>query len=213
MKVTIAGLPDGPYKLTPDPAEPNADILRGTDGKGLPVGKPVSLCRCGGSKNKPFCDGSHRTNGFKSANTADPRKNKRAVYAGKQLTIYDTRAICAHAGACTDGLPDVFREEGSPWIEPDAADVAGVVATIDKCPSGALSYALHAGKATAPNDAPRVHVTRDGPYAIEGAVELVDASFGEGASTNRYTLCRCGASKNKPFCDGSHWGVEFKDPA
>jgi CDGSH-type Zn-finger protein len=58
-----------------------------------------------------------------------------------------------------------------------------------------------------------VTVTKDGPYAVTGGIELADVVFGEGASTEHYTLCRCGASKNKPFCDGSHWHVGFKDPA
>lgn len=62
-----------------------------------------------------------------------------------------------------------------------------IIDTIDRCPSGALSYAI-------------------------GGVELMEVGFGQGASREHYTLCRCGASKNKPFCDGSHWAVEFRDP-
>lgn len=54
-------------------------------------------------------------------------------------------------------------------------------------------------------------MTKDGPYAVEGAVELVDGQWAQGASKARYTLCRCGASKNKPFCDGSHFEVGFRD--
>ena len=56
-----------------------------------------------------------------------------------------------------------------------------------------------------------VTVTDDGPYAVTGGIELVGVAFGEGASHEHYTLCRCGASKNKPFCDGSHWQVGFRD--
>jgi CDGSH-type Zn-finger protein len=56
-------------------------------------------------------------------------------------------------------------------------------------------------------------VTDNGPYAITGGVGLLGVTFGQGASSEHYTLCRCGASKNKPFCDGSHWTVEFRDPA
>jgi CDGSH-type Zn-finger protein len=55
-------------------------------------------------------------------------------------------------------------------------------------------------------------VTKDGPYAVSGGIELAGVSFGDGASQEHYTLCRCGASKNKPFCDGSHWDAGFKDP-
>ena len=60
--------------------------------------------------------------------------------------------------------------------------------------------------------APMVTVTNDGPYAITGGVELMDVPFGEGASREHYTLCRCGGSKNKPFCDGAHWSLGFRDP-
>jgi CDGSH-type Zn-finger protein len=56
-------------------------------------------------------------------------------------------------------------------------------------------------------------VTKDGPYAVTGAAELAGVAFGDGASREHYTLCRCGASANKPFCDGSHWRIEFHDPA
>ena len=59
--------------------------------------------------------------------------------------------------------------------------------------------------------APMVTVTKDGPYAITGGIELADQPRGEGASTEHYTLCRCGGSKNKPFCDGTHWQSGFKD--
>jgi CDGSH-type Zn-finger protein len=58
---------------------------------------------------------------------------------------------------------------------------------------------------------PMVTITQDGPYAVTGGIELVDQPLGEGASTEHYTLCRCGGSKNKPFCDGTHWHIGFKD--
>lgn len=55
-------------------------------------------------------------------------------------------------------------------------------------------------------------MTNDGPYAVTGGVELIGVKMGEGASCEHYTLCRCGGSKNRPFCDGTHWTIEFKDP-
>lgn len=192
MKPTITCAPNGPY-LTRD--VPN-----------LPQG--AALCRCGGSKNKPFCDGTHRTNGFSDRNSADPGKNKRQTYAGKGITIYDNRAICAHAGICTDKLAGVFRYGEAPWIDADGAALERIKETIRQCPSGALSYA----DAEPFGRAPMVSVTPNGPYAITGGIELAGVSFGDGASREHYTLCRCGASKNKPFCDGSHWHVGFKAP-
>jgi CDGSH-type Zn-finger protein len=171
----------------------------------------VALCRCGGSKNKPFCDGTHGTNGFTDQNVADRRQNRRVNYVGKRLTIHDNRAICAHAGFCTDSLETVFRSHQEPWIDPDGASVEKIIETIKRCPSGALSYSLENVEPRDQDRPPMVTVTNDGPYAVTGGIELVGVPFGEGASTEHYTLCRCGASKNKPFCDGSHWQVGFRD--
>ena len=67
-------------------------------------------------------------------------------------------------------------------------------------------------EALAPSREEMVTVTDNGPYAITGSVELMGVAFGEGASKEHYTLCRCGASKNKPFCDGAHWAIKFQDP-
>lgn len=203
-KITCA--PNGPYLVAEAPA------LRRASGEVLPAAQSFALCRCGGSKKKPFCDGTHRTNGFSDENWADPAKDKRRTYVGKGVTIYDNRAICAHAAFCTDELASVFRHRETPWIAPDAAAVDKIVETIGKCPSGALSYALDGVEAEPPKRAPMVTVTENGPYAVTGGIELAGVKFGEGASPEHYTLCRCGASKNKPFCDGSHWEAGFKDP-
>jgi CDGSH-type Zn-finger protein len=212
VKPKIACLPNGPYYLINDTAPRPVETLRSASGAGYSTVQGVALCRCGGSRNKPFCDGTHSTNGFRDARTADPSKNVREIHVGQSITIFDNRAICAHAGFCTDGLKAVFREEGTPWIDPDAASVAQVIETIRRCPSGALSYALHGEEAAPPAREAAVTVTQDGPYAVTGGVELAGVTFGDGAGSEHYTLCRCGASANKPFCDGSHWTIGFKDP-
>ena len=186
----ITCIPNGPYLL-------------------LREGAKTFLCRCGGSKNKPMCDGTHNTNGFSDANTADPARDKRKAYAGKGITIFDNRALCAHAAVCTDQLAAVFRHHDTPWIVPDAAAVEKVVEVIRKCPSGAHSCAIDGVEAAPPQRPPMVTPTENGPYAVTGGVELVGVKFGAGASREHYTLCRCGASKNKPFCDGSHKACGF----
>jgi len=203
-KITCA--PSGPYLLA------DGSGVRRASGKTWPAAPSVALCRCGGSSNKPFCDGTHGKNGFRDDNTADPAKNKRRAYVGKRITILDNRAICAHAAFCTDELKSVFRHHDSPWIDPDGAQVDQVIETIRKCPSGALSYAIDGVEAEPPQRAPMVTVTDSGPYAVTGGIELMGVRLGDGASPEHYTLCRCGASKNKPFCDGSHWEMGFKDP-
>jgi len=202
-KITCA--PNGPYLLADVPSVARAS------GESWRAEKGVALCRCGGSKNKPFCDGTHRKNGFRDENKADPAKNKREAYAGKRITILDNRAICAHAGYCTDELAAVFRHRETPWIVADGASLDEIISTVRKCPSGALSYAIDGVEATPPQRAPRVTVTDDGPYAVTGGIELAGVEFGDGASREHYTLCRCGASNNKPFCDGTHWSVGFRD--
>jgi CDGSH-type Zn-finger protein len=208
----IACLPNGPYYLLKDLEPVPVPNLRRASGEVCATVRGVALCRCGGSKNRPFCDGTHGTIGFSDRNTADPAKDERKSYAGKGITILDNRALCAHAGYCTDGLKSVFRMHEEPWIDPNGAGAREIIATIEKCPSGALSYAIDGVEAKAPQRPPMVTITDNGPYAITGGIELMDVKFGQGASTEHYTLCRCGHSKNKPFCDGSHWEAGFRDP-
>lgn len=209
----IACLPNGPYYLLTDMQPTPVPGLHRASGDACATVRGVALCRCGGSANKPFCDGTHGKNGFRDRNEADPAQNKRKTYVGKGITIFDNRAICAHAGFCTDELASVFRQSDAPWIDPDGAEVKRIIDTIRKCPSGALSYAIDGVEAAPPRRAPMVTVTDNGPYAVTGGIELLGVKLGDGASAEHYTLCRCGASKNKPFCDGSHWHVGFKDPA
>jgi len=211
-KPKIACVPNGPYYLLNDPEPAPVPNLRRASGEPCITARGVALCRCGGSKNKPFCDGTHSAIGFSDRNTADPGKNKRKSYAGKGITVLDNRGLCSHVGYCTDGLKSVFRMKDEPWIDPDGAAVEEVIATIRKCPSGALSYAIDGVEAQPPQRPPLVTVTDNGPYAVTGGIELMGVTFGEGASTEHYTLCRCGASRNKPFCDGSHWDINFRDP-
>lgn len=207
----IACLPNGPYYLFGDMTPAAVSHLRRANGKACAAPRGTALCRCGGSKNKPFCDGTHGTNGFKDRNTADPSQNRRVSYAGKRITIHDNRAICAHAGFCTDRLAAVFRMKQEPWIDPDGAGAEAIIETVKKCPSGALSYSVESVEHRDQAREPMVTVTDNGPYAVTGGVELMGVEFGDGASREHYTLCRCGASKNKPFCDGSHWSIDFRD--
>jgi len=211
-KPKIACLTNGPYYLLNDLQAAPVPSLRRASGEACATVRGVALCRCGGSKNKPFCDGTHGSNGFKDRNSADPAANVRRAYVGKGITIFDNRALCAHAGFCTDELKAVFRQGEEPWIEADGAAAEKIMATIEKCPSGALSYAVDGVERKEKERAPMVTVTSDGPYAITGAIELLGVAFGEGASKEHYTLCRCGASRNRPFCDGSHWNAGFHDP-
>jgi uncharacterized Fe-S cluster protein YjdI/CDGSH-type Zn-finger protein len=141
-------------------------------------------------------------------------KDKRKNYVGTQLTIHDNRKICSHAEECVNSLPSVFRKNSRPWIDPDSTGIEEIIDTIRKCPSGALSYSIDGIEYKDPNwREPLVTVSRDGPYLITGGIELIGANikWGEGASKEHYTLCRCGASNYKPFCDGTHRTINFTD--
>lgn len=196
---------NGPYLVT------NLEDLRGSKGDRIETKPVMALCRCGGSANKPFCDGTHQRNGFSSARLADPSADKRESYPAARITIHDNRSICAHAGHCTDGLNSVFRYKSEPWIDPAGDAVEAIIETIRRCPSGALSYTLDGVEGADQEREPAITVTKDGPYAVTGGVGLLEPSWAQGASTEHYTLCRCGGSKNKPFCDGTHWSIGFKD--
>jgi CDGSH-type Zn-finger protein len=196
---------NGPYLVK------NLGDLRDSRGNRMETKPVIALCRCGGSANKPFCDGTHKSNGFSGATLADRSTDKRESYQGKRITIHDNRSICAHAGRCTDGVESVFKYKSEPWIDPDAAAIEVIIETIRKCPSGALSYTLYGVEGGDQEREPSITVTKDGPYEVVGGVEMPGQTRAQGASAEHCTLCRCGGSKNKPFCDGTHWSMGFKD--
>lgn len=203
-KTSIYPTPNGPYIV-----EHLEDL---TNRNGAVETKPkMALCRCGGSNNKPFCDGTHATNGFSSEKLDGRVPDKLENFSGKGIVIHDNRGICAHAGRCTDGLPSVFRLRTEPWIDAQASSTEEISRIIDSCPSGALSYTIAGVKNQERDNSPKVFIARNGPYVVSGNPELVNTPRGEGASTEHFTLCRCGGSRNKPFCDGTHWHNRFTD--
>ena len=210
-KPKSACLPNGPYYLLNDLTPQTIPNLQDAKGNPCATVTGVALCRCGGSGIKPFCDGTHGKIGFTDERQSDGKLDKRHNYAGQSITIHDNRSVCSHAGYCTDGLKSVFRQGEEPWIDPDGATAREIIDTIRRCPSGALSYTIDDIECPDQDRPPRVTVTKDGPYAVTGGIELVEQSLGEGASAEHYALCRCGGSKNKPFCDGTHWHIGFSD--
>ena len=217
-KPKILPLPNGPYYLINYMEPKIIENLQNSKGEPLSTIRGVSLCRCGASKNKPFCDGTHGTIGFSSENKDNASeqtiKDKRKNYVGKRITIHDNRKICSHAAECVNNLQSVFNLNARPWINPDAAKIEEIINTVRKCPSGALSYSLDRVEYRDQNERkPLVMVSKDGPYLITGGIDLIgdNIQFAEGSSKEHYTLCRCGASNNKPFCDGMHRTINFKD--
>ena len=218
-KPKILTLPNGPYYLINEMEPKVVENLRNSNGESLSTIRGIALCRCGASKNKPFCDGTHGiirflNNDTEVTETGHIVKDKRKSYAGKKIIIHDNRKICSHAAECVNNLPSVFKFDARPWIDPEAATLEESINTIRKCPSGALSYSIDGVEYKDQNERkPMVAVSKEGPYIITGGVELIgdNLQFGDGASKEHYTLCRCGASRNKPFCDGMHRVINFKD--
>ena len=172
----------------------------------------VSLCRCGHSANKPFCDGAHSRVEFDNERKEEKKHGPKA-YKGAKITVFYDRYLCKHIGKCTHGFPEVFDTGRTPWIIPDQGqDVEKLIEVIKKCPSGALSYSLGDGKReTEYNHEQKIKIEKNGSINIRGGVKLIDDNDSESLLDSRehYSLCRCGASKHKPFCDGSHYDIEF----
>lgn len=112
--------------------------LVGSDGKTVATPRVCSLCRCGESSMKPMCDGTHAQIGF-VGEREDANKPELEYYRGKDITIVYDRYLCMGIGYCGE-LEPVFGTHDQPKYEPDAAPVEEIIATIKKCPSGALSY-------------------------------------------------------------------------
>ncbi len=133
-------------------------------------------------------------------------------YRGQALTVTWDQRKCIHNGACVRGLPQVFDPKARPWVSPDAAAGDALAKVITDCPTGALTFERHDGGPAEQSDTNNeVTLAKDGPAYLRGDVVLVDGQGGELARTPRAALCRCGASKNKPFCDNSHDDANFRD--
>jgi CDGSH-type Zn-finger protein len=168
-----------------------------------------ALCRCGGSANKPFCDGTHATAGFDGAETAgtQARSDRVKRYQGEGIVVDDDRSICEHAGFCGNKLTNVWKMVAG---TADTAVRSQVMAMIERCPSGALTYRLNPeGEDVEPDLAQRISLVPDGPLFVSGGVSIETSTGERLEARNRVTLCRCGGSANKPFCDGTHKTNDF----
>lgn len=132
-------------------------------------------------------------------------------YAGKALTVKYEVKRCIHVEECVRSLPQVFDRDGRPWIVPDGASADEVTDVILRCPTGALKFERHDGGDEEPvPETNTITVEGDGPLYARGDIEVV-ARDGSVLRDTRIAFCRCGASANKPFCDGAHSEIGFKD--
>ena len=135
-------------------------------------------------------------------------------YEGSDITISYDPIRCIHAAECVKGLRSVFNPDAKPWIDADGAPAEDIANVIHRCPTGALSYETREQvKTEAPSIPTPVELSMcaDGPIYVHGNFVLNSPGSESTDRDTRLALCRCGASKSKPYCDNSHVNVEFYD--
>jgi uncharacterized Fe-S cluster protein YjdI len=131
-------------------------------------------------------------------------------YEGEEIVVGYEIARCMHAARCVKELPEVFDVSRKPWVLADGAPAERVAQQVARCPSGALTVRRPSGESLDPTpDEARIEVSANGPLYVSGAPAIVDADGDVVTDDRRVALCRCGASENKPFCDGTHAKVGF----
>jgi uncharacterized Fe-S cluster protein YjdI len=147
-----------------------------------------------------------------SAAAPSPQQERgpRRVYRNDAIEVYWEPRFCIHTQRCVRDLGEVFNASARPWIDVDGADPDAIARTVLTCPTGALHFRrLDGGEQEEAVGSTTVEPRRDGPLFVRGRLRIVDADGKLIREDTRLALCRCGASGNKPFCDGSHRRVGF----
>ncbi len=194
----------------------DGDSEKWEQGKTFPIQEKYALCRCGQSKQKPFCDGTHAKIGFVGTETAsrEPYLNEAKVFDGPTFQLFDLESLCAFGRFCDP--------KGKVWNQVTRTNDPNVRATfirqVENCPAGRLvAWDKATGKSVEPKLPVSIGLVEDpeelcsGPVWLRGRIRVVSADGFEYEARNRVTLCRCGQSHNKPFCDGTHASVKFQD--
>ena len=221
---SIRILKNGPYLISDSismakeiiASDQNGVALKWQPGEKYPEQETYALCRCGHSENKPYCDGSHIKSGFDGTETAcrDKYISQAETYSGPDLVLTDVETLCAGGRFChrAGNTWALTKKSANPKAKKLAIQEAG------DCPSGRLVvWNKKTGKAIEPELSPSISVVEDpfrkvsGPLWVKGKVPIEAADGCQYEIRNRVTLCRCGKSKNKPFCDAGHIAAEFKD--
>jgi CDGSH-type Zn-finger protein/uncharacterized Fe-S cluster protein YjdI len=213
--------PDGPYQvyggvplvrktqIVSDRGEP----LTWRRDETIETGDTYDLCRCGQSGDKPFCNSTHRTAKFDGAETAETRPTaaRQLIYPGSTGIIVKTDGwLCMNSGFCANRLIKIRQLAAN---TDDINARSQVIAMVERCPSGSLTYAMAPNEADIEPDLPeQIAVTTeltasgpiDGPLWVTGGIPIERADGEPFESRNRVTLCNCGRSQNKPLCDGTH---------
>jgi CDGSH-type Zn-finger protein len=172
-----------------------------------------TLCRCGQSREKPFCDGTHRAAQFDGTETADTgltADRQRVCSGGTHIVVKYDDSLCMNAGFCANRMTTIAR------LVRETADTgvrSQVIAMIERCPSGSLTYALEERESDIEPDLPQqmavvTEITSagpiDGPLWVSGGIPIERADGLPFETRNRVMLCGCGRSRSKPLCDGTH---------
>lgn len=142
---------------------------------------------------------------------SDTPKPKEKSYTNGEITVVWKPDVCIHSTICWKGLYNVFQPKSRPWVKMDGASSERIRAQVDKCPSGALTWYNNAdGQAMEIDRETIVEVSQNGPLLVYGNVSIKHPDGSEEKKNKVTALCRCGASGNKPYCDGSHKKVDFQ---
>jgi len=136
-------------------------------------------------------------------------KPSKKEYQGEEVTIVWQAHKCIHSEKCWRNLEDVFRYGKKPWVDPNGASGEKIRQQIEQCPSGALSYLGQEVKSEKEEGDLKATLVANGPILIKGSINFMHPDGSTSLEKNP-VICRCGASDNKPFCDGSHKKVGFQ---
>ena len=214
-------LKDGPYLVSGNvPLKEKIIVEVGSHyeyhaGRKLSQSETYSLCRCGNSNNPPFCDGSHHKIDFDGTEKAEkvPYRERAKQIDGEVVDLLDDHR-CALARFC-------HTEKGSTWelVRSSAVEEnkQEAIKSTDECPAGRLTVVDKEGKIVEKDYEPQIEILQDGEYGfgagihVKGKILIESADGSYYQKRNRITLCRCGKSRNKPFCDGCHLKFKFKE--
>jgi CDGSH-type Zn-finger protein len=212
----IEVMPHGPYEVSGDVPLIPRTVATGADGEplawrsGAELAHPPTyyLCRCGQSRNKPHCDGSHAFELFDGTETAstEPSETRVEIHAGPGITVHKDGDLCIHAHFCNIEVTNWFEmipETDDPRVR------VQLIGMIEHCPSGALASEID-GDIVEPALPEAITPVPNGPLFVSGGIPVGRADDAPMEPRNRVTLCRCGGSANKPLCDGTHSEIGFE---
>ncbi|MFA6924986.1 MAG: (4Fe-4S)-binding protein [Bacteroidales bacterium] len=138
-------------------------------------------------------------------------------YTNGEITVFWRPKLCNHNGYCYENLESVFDPLDRPWVNMDGASTKEIADTVEHCPTGALTYKRNSElikdnkkEMVKDRDNVIINVTPNGPFLIKGDFIIIDKDGTQLPKRDKATLCRCGASRNMPFCDGIHKEIDFR---